>query len=132
MSDKVWFIDEGQAMSEEIIVGKVTYLGPTAVDPRDAEIERLRRVNAADLEKLTEAVALGNKQAAEFDRQVFDLRAEIAALKATLKDAKECIRIWHNMDCHGMDQEQIDGLWQSYDQNSPEMNRINAMLEGKS
>ena len=29
-------------MSDEIIVDKFTYLGPTAIDPRDAEIERLQ------------------------------------------------------------------------------------------
>ena len=92
MSDKVWFIDEGQAMSEEIIVGKVTYLGPTAIDPRDAEIERLR---------------------------------------AALRDAKECIHIWHNMDCRGMDKDQAESIWQSYDKNSPEMKRLNAALEAK-
>jgi hypothetical protein len=55
--------------------------------------------------------------------EVVRMSAEIERLKETLRDAKECIRIWHNMDAHGMDQAQIESLWRSYDQNSPEENK---------
>jgi len=86
----------------------------------ERDFEAQKELNAFYVDKLNKA-----------EQDITELRAENERLKAALKDAKECIRIWHNMDCHGMDQEQIDGLWQSYDQNSPEMKRINAMLEAK-
>jgi len=44
-----------------------------------------------------------------------------------LKEAKETIKTWHNM---GQEEENIKGtMWDIYNRNSPEMKRLNAMIE---
>lgn len=49
------------------------------------------------------------------------LRKRIAELEAALRDAKDIIRVWHNMDGSS-------DVWDIYDQNAPEMKPINAAL----
>lgn len=58
-----------------------------------------------------------------------NLRAEVAALTAALKEAVESLRVWHGI-WHGKEigSDAEAGIWELY-QSSPEMVRINAALE---
>lgn len=49
-----------------------------------AEVGRLKAVNAADLNKLAEAIALGTQQAAEFDAEVALIKSQRDELAAAL------------------------------------------------
>jgi len=65
-------------MSDEIIVDKFTYLGPTAIDPRDAEIERLR-----ELDKVSAKVHNSNLVEMREMREVIErLKVTVARLTA--------------------------------------------------
>ena len=61
----------------EIIVGKINYLGPTAIYPRAAEIERLQKLNN-----------FAKQQILAFENLLAMKDEEIAALKAELRRTK--------------------------------------------
>jgi len=52
-------------------------------------------------------------------------RTRTAAL-AALQEARELIKGWHNMGKTGL--KDVDKMWEIYDQNSPEMKRINSAI----
>jgi hypothetical protein len=72
-------------MSDEIIVDKFTYLGPTAIDPRDAEIERLR-----ELDKVSAKVHNSNLV------EMREMREVIERLKTMLDLEQTANRITEN------------------------------------
>lgn len=57
--------------------------------------------------------------------QTEQIEAQNARLLEALKEAKTAIRTWHGM---GMGKENEESIWKLYEQNSPEMKRINAAI----
>ncbi len=60
--------------------------------------------------------------------QCHDVADAAPELLAALKEAKETIRTWHDMQVRSWQPAQDDSLWELYDANSPEMKLINAAL----
>ena len=77
----------------EIIVGKINYLGPTAIDPRDAEIDKLQKLsNFAEQQILAFEGLLARK-----DAEIAALRFENGLLRDELREANRMLDKYHTV-----------------------------------
>ena len=110
-------------MSDEIIVGKINYLGSTAIDPRDAEIARLKILASCacgDMFTGTDGGRCGNCTA-NYRCEIDKLGNEIAVLRHALG-----LIVY---DCHNVEHGQRDQ--HEAQEMCPVVARLDKLAEGK-